>query len=75
MEVQDRPLLSVKQAAQRLGCSEKTIRRRLAEGSLPAVKLGSNRQAVIRIDPRDIDPRERDGWLARNSITEGRFNE
>ncbi len=44
------PLLTVKQAAALLQVSEKTIRRRMAEGELVAHRIG----AQWRLAPRDI---------------------
>ena len=42
--------LTIKQAAERLQVSTKTISRRIADGSLPCVRLGTR---TIRI--RDVD--------------------
>ena len=36
----DHPLMTVREAAERLGCSEMTIRRRIAARQFPAVKTG-----------------------------------
>ena len=44
------PLLTVKQAAALLQVSEKTIRRRMAEGELVAHRIG----AQWRLAPRDV---------------------
>ena len=44
------PLLTIKQAAELLQVSEKTIRRRLAEGGLVAHRVG----AQWRVAPRDV---------------------
>ena len=38
-------LLTVAEVAQRLRCSEPTVRRRIREGQIPAVKLGEGRSA------------------------------
>jgi len=38
-------------AAQELGCSVRSIRRYIAAGKIPAVRLGRE----IRIDPADLD--------------------
>ena len=40
------------EAAERIGVSENTLRRRIADGSLPAVRVGPR---LIRIDRRDTD--------------------
>ena len=57
---QPRPLLTIPDAAFRLALSEKTIRRRVASGELPAVRLG----ARIRIDQDDLER-----WLHEQRIT------
>ena len=57
---QQRPLLTIADTAARLNLSEHTIRRRIASGELPAVRLG----ALIRIDPDDLDQ-----WLAERRTT------
>lgn len=43
--------IDVATAARHYGVSAKTIRRRIAEGALPAVRVGR----LIRIDPDDLD--------------------
>lgn len=43
---------SLGQAAERTGLSSRTLRRRIADGSLPAYRNGGR---VIRVDPRDVD--------------------
>ena len=45
------PLLSVAETATRLRVSEKTIRRLIARGELPALRVGSQ----IRIDVADLE--------------------
>jgi excisionase family DNA binding protein len=45
-----RRLLSVKETASRLGVSQESVRRRIRDGSIPAVKLGSGPKAPFRID-------------------------
>lgn len=45
-------LVSIAQAAERAGVSRDTIRRRIADGSLPAARLGPR---LIRLDPADVD--------------------
>jgi excisionase family DNA binding protein len=47
-----RRLLSVKETASRLGVSQESVRRRIRDGSIPAVKLGSGPKAPFRIDPQ-----------------------
>lgn len=47
-----RTLVSLADAADRLGCSPRTIRRWIAEGRLTAYRLGSR---AIRIDLEQID--------------------
>lgn len=44
--------LSIAQAAHRLGVSHWTIRRRIADGSLPAHRFGPR---LIRVDSADVD--------------------
>lgn len=44
-------LLTMKQAAERVGCSFSTIRRRISTGELPARRSGR----LVRIDPADLD--------------------
>jgi excisionase family DNA binding protein len=51
------PLLSVREVAERLGCSPLTIYRRVWSGQIPAVQLGRPGSA-IRIDPRALE-----AWL------------
>jgi len=46
-----RPLMDVRAAAWRVNVSPKTIRRRIASGELPAVKVGG----VVRIDADDLE--------------------
>lgn len=49
---QDRRLASIPAAAKYAACSTKTIRRRVADGTLPAVRFGPR---VIRVDLDDLD--------------------
>ena len=44
--------LTVAEAADYHGCSEKTIRRAITDGRLRAYRVGPR---MIRIDPRDLD--------------------
>ncbi len=59
---QQRPLLTIPETAARLNLSEHTVRRRIASGELPAVRLG----ALIRIDPDDLEQ-----WLAEHRTAAG----
>jgi len=52
--------LSIKQTASRLGCGDRTIRRLIDGGRLPAVRVGSR----IRIAVVDIEEH-----LAENRVT------
>jgi excisionase family DNA binding protein len=46
------PDLTIAQAAAYRRCCEKTIRRYIAAGLLPATRIGPR---MIRVDPRDLD--------------------
>lgn len=48
-----RRLLTLADAALRAQTSQKTIRRRIAEGHLPAMRMAGSR--LLRIDPADLD--------------------
>ncbi len=54
IEVTHRQLLTVRQASARLAISEKSVRRLIARGELPAVQLGGPRNAV-RIDAAELE--------------------
>lgn len=43
---------SLSEAAERTGLSTYTLRRRIADGRLPAYRSGSR---IIRVDPDDVD--------------------
>jgi excisionase family DNA binding protein len=62
MSAPDRPslYLTIAEAALELRCSAPTIRRRIASGELPAVKLGSAANAGIRIPRAALDR-----WLSK----------
>lgn len=45
-------LISVTQAADRLGVSGQTIRRLIAAGALPATRIGTK---LLRIDPAEVE--------------------
>lgn len=47
-----RQLLSIGQAAEYAGISTKTVRRRIADGSLPGYRAGKR---LIRVDQADVD--------------------
>lgn len=51
MKVQTRPLLTVAQAAERLSVNEKTVRRLIHSGRLPALKVGG----AVRIDGSELE--------------------
>jgi excisionase family DNA binding protein len=53
-DVQAPQLLTVREVADRLKLSEKSVRRRIASGELPAVRLGG-RGTQLRVDEREID--------------------
>jgi excisionase family DNA binding protein len=55
-----REYLTVAELAEKLRCSEPTIRPRIASGELLAVKLGQGRNSAIRV-PRDAVV----AWLER----------
>jgi excisionase family DNA binding protein len=46
-----RPLLSVRAVASKLSVSEKTVRRLIESGQLPAVRVGGQ----VRIDPAELE--------------------
>ena len=48
------PKLTVKQAAEALGCSVRTIRRRIAEGDLSATKERRGANDVTVLDPSEV---------------------
>jgi excisionase family DNA binding protein len=47
---QDAPLLSVPEVAERLAVSSSTVRRLIASGSLPAVRIGGQ----VRVDRSEL---------------------
>jgi excisionase family DNA binding protein len=53
-DVQAPQLLTVREVADRLKLSEKSVRRRIASGELPAVRLGG-RGTPLRVDERELD--------------------
>lgn len=54
-DVQTPRLLTVREVADRLGLSTKQVRRRIAAGDLPAVRLGLERNAQLRVDEQELD--------------------
>jgi excisionase family DNA binding protein len=50
--------LTVADVAAELGCSEPTVRRRIRDGSIPAVKLGSGRNNALRVSRSGLE-----SWL------------
>jgi excisionase family DNA binding protein len=51
VQVKTRPLLTVREAAARLSVNEKTVRRLIHSGSLPALKVGGS----VRIDEAELE--------------------
>jgi excisionase family DNA binding protein len=47
-----KPKVSIAEAADTYNCSQRTIRRRIADGTLPAYRVGPR---MIRLDPADLD--------------------
>jgi excisionase family DNA binding protein len=47
-----RRLESIDSAAERHGIATKTIRRRIADGTIPAYRLGPR---LLRVDPAEVD--------------------
>jgi excisionase family DNA binding protein len=54
-DVQAPRLLTVRGVAERLGLSTKQVRRRIASGQLPAVRLGPEPNAQLRVDERELE--------------------
>lgn len=50
--IKPRPLLSVDQAADALGCTSRTIRRYISDGRLTGYRVGPR---LIRIDAAELD--------------------
>ncbi len=48
-------LLTVAQVAQRLNVSLWTAYRKIESGEIPAVRLGTSKRSLIRVDPRELD--------------------
>jgi excisionase family DNA binding protein len=47
-------LLTVAQVAEDLGLSEQTVRRTIASGELPAIRLGLGPKTPIRVIPEEL---------------------
>jgi excisionase family DNA binding protein len=60
---QSERLLTVAETAERLGVSEITVRRRVYEGELGAVKLGRSPGAPVRISEDDLE-----AWLSTSRV-------
>jgi excisionase family DNA binding protein len=52
LSIERQHLLSINQAAEYAAVSTKTLRRRIADGTIPAVRLGPR---AIRVRPADLD--------------------
>lgn len=61
---QSRRLATLPAAAEYAACSVKTIRRRVADGTIPAYKLGR----LLRVDLNDLDHALRPIPTARQSV-------
>ena len=48
-------LLSIAEVAERLGVSTKTVRRRISEGAIPAVKVGPAVNSPIRVSEAAVE--------------------
>jgi excisionase family DNA binding protein len=62
MVLRDR-LLTVKQTAVRLGYSESTVRRWIAGGQLPALRLGEGEQSPLRVSNAELEE-----WLEERKL-------
>ena len=58
--VADRPLLTVREVAERLAVSEKTVRRLIERGELPVLRVG----VQIRVDAAQLE-----AWLHAGDVT------
>jgi excisionase family DNA binding protein len=54
-ETQMRPLLTIREVAERLHVSHSTVRRRIYTGELPHVRLGLGAQSPVRVDPDELE--------------------
>lgn len=48
-------LLSVSEVSQRTGLAVSTVRHKIADGTLPALKLGPNRHSAVRVDEAELE--------------------
>jgi excisionase family DNA binding protein len=48
-------LLTIPQVAERLGLSTKSVRTKINNSEIPAVRLGVGKHAPIRVDERELD--------------------
>ncbi len=48
-------LLSVPEVAERTGLAVSTVRHKIADGTLPALKLGPNRHSAVRVDEAELE--------------------
>lgn len=69
-----RELWTVAEAAEHMGCSEKTVRRLLESGKLPYIRISAR---ITRIDPGDVEiylesVRVRAGALQQKQKAKGR---
>ncbi len=56
-------LLTVQETADRLAQSPVTVRRKIREGEIPAVRLGTGPRAPLRVDERALN-----AWLGGNEF-------
>jgi len=61
---EDTNLLTVAETARRLRQSEVTVRRKIADGSLPALKIGTGPRAPIRVDAAELE-----AWIFREPFS------
>jgi excisionase family DNA binding protein len=57
-------LLTVAEVARHLQQTERTVRDKIASGTLPAIKIGTGPRAPIRVDPAELEE-----WLALSHLT------
>jgi excisionase family DNA binding protein len=62
--LEDTQLLTVAEVARRLRQTERTVRDKIASGTLPAVKIGTGPRAPIRVDPCELEE-----WLNASHVT------
>jgi excisionase family DNA binding protein len=54
IDVQESRMLTVAEVAAKLSVSEKTVRRLISSGMLPAYRLGEGKGSRLRIDPDEV---------------------